>query len=100
MKLTDFGLWFFNFFNGEWSTTVPRPRHGGFRIYYDGEVLGDHLSNFDLELYCDGPHTIILKSGLPLRKGYIDTYAFGRPITLEDFEIVKNPDYKLINENQ
>jgi hypothetical protein len=98
MKLTDFGLWFWEYSGRDckWSATVPRQL--GYGIYYDGELLGDHLSNFDLELYCDlGPYTIILKSKLPLREGRIDTYTLYRPITLEDFEIVKNPDY---NENQ
>jgi hypothetical protein len=97
MRLIDFGLWFWEYrWDFEWSATVPR--QFGYRIYYDGFLLGEHRSNFDLELCCDwGPYNIILKSKLPLKKGHIDTYVLDRPITLDDFEIVKNPNY---NENQ
>jgi len=97
MKLTYFGLWFWEYSGRDrkWSATVPR--EPGFLIYYDGRILGEQWDDFDLTIYDDEPHIIRLKNKFPFRESYIRTYAVDRPITLDDFEIVKNPNY---NENQ
>ncbi len=92
MKIHDFGLWFQEVASEKWSITVPQKR--AIYIYYDGHYLGEQWSDFVLTIYDDEPYMIMLKSKLPVREGCIDTYAFGRRITLDDFEIVKNPDYR------
>ncbi len=95
MKLHDFGLWFYNFFNGEWSTTVPRPRKGGFYIFYDGMCLGLQFDDLSLRVSGDRPYIIRLKNRL-VATGSIFTYTlkFDSIITLDDFEVVENPRYK------
>jgi hypothetical protein len=92
MKIHDFGLWFKEAASGKWSVTIPTYPH--YFIYYDGRQLGKQWVDFDLTIYDDEPHIIRLKNKFPFRESYRQTYALDRPITLEDFEIVKNPDYR------
>ncbi len=91
MKITDFGLWFRNWSNYEWSNTIPqRP---GCDIYYDGQNLGYQTSYFDVRIYArkDQPHMIKLKSDFTRT---VIHYEINRLITMEDFEIISNPYYK------
>jgi len=94
VKLTDFGLWFgylkHGDFHPEWSATIPQGE-GYFIILYDGMVLGNQYSDFDLEIY-DGEQFIMrLKYNFPLFAG---CYQIGRLLTLDDFEITENPNYE------
>jgi hypothetical protein len=82
MKITDFGLWFRTFLGKKWSTSIPM--YGDFSIFYDGECLG--------HWYAYGPDLV-----LALDTRYIikfGTYLPDRFLTLDDFEIVANPDYQ------
>ncbi len=92
MKMHDFGLWFQEAVSKKWLVTIPK--EGGFRIYYDGHDLGEQWSNFDSVIYDDEPYIIVLKSKLPIREGFVHKNAYDRRITLDDFEIVINPNYK------
>ncbi len=97
MKIHHFGLWFHWLLNyprsgREW-VSIP-PLECPFLIYYDGHYLGEQWVDFDLTIYDDEPHIIRLKNKFPFRENYKQTYALDRPITLDDFEIVKNPDYR------
>jgi len=82
------GLWFRVGF-GRWYKTVPRkPKFG---IYYDGKYLGRQTADFDIVIWKESPHTIKLKNKFTNVGMY---YEIGRLLTLDDFEIVQNPDYK------
>lgn len=92
MKIHDFGLWFQAYtVRGEisWSATIPQT--GYFYIYYDSAPLGCQYDDFDLEVYTFNRFIIKLKNNFA-RNGYY--YNIGRRLTLDDFEIVPNPDYK------
>jgi hypothetical protein len=100
MKLTDFGLWFSlwtitadNTWNWSWSTTIPRGRD--YRIYYDGEILGCQDLLLDLTIYHHLHYTIQLKNYVyKTRHGLLSTtYSIGFLLTLDDFEIIPNPNY-------
>jgi hypothetical protein len=89
MKLHDFGLWFTPNMR-EWSTTIPQKR--GFDIYYDGMLLGRQHYYYELTIDDDKPHIIKLKNKF---SNYNRWYCYiSRPLTLDDFEIIPNPDYK------
>jgi hypothetical protein len=92
MKLRHFGLWFHCRSSWEWSTTISKK--GAFDIYYDGHYLGVQWHDFRLTIYNDEPYIIVLKSKLPISQGYKYARVLDRPITIDDFEIVKNPDYR------
>jgi hypothetical protein len=100
MKITDFGLWFMSWggdIHCRWSTTIP-PEYG-FSIYYDGVELGYQSSDFGLSIYMNGGypgcepylHTIKLKNRF---RKIMERYYIGRPLTLDDFEIVESPEYR------
>ncbi len=86
------GLWFKSAEDGRWYDTIPQ--EVGFGIYYDAKYLGAQWYDFDLIIEDDEPYIIVLKSKLPIKKGYTCTYAFGRLLTLDDFDIIPNPDYQ------
>ncbi len=90
MKLQDFGLWFQTYYTWDWSVTIPK--RAEFRIYYDGEKLGWQYLDFDLKILEYQPHIIKLKN--KFAHDLMEYYRIGRPLTLDDFEIVENPDYK------
>jgi hypothetical protein len=93
MKITDFGLWFFFYGTYEWLATTPP--EGDFHIYYDGVQIGTQWSDFFLAISSDTPHIIKLKKDFPnYWDGRYDGYNIGRPLPLDDFEIILNPDYK------
>ena len=93
MKITDFGLWF----KGEddegrffWSSTIPQARV--FYIFYDGIlIVGACDHGYSLIPSYHKPYKIKIIKDCPLFSGI---YKIGRPLTLEDFEIIPNPDYK------
>ena len=98
MKLHDFGLWFYYWYNGEkeWSTTIPT--RGWFYICYDANCLGYHNDD-KLLIYDDVPYSINLNKDFPLHGEYLGRkpctiYLIGRFLIMDDFEIVKNPDYQ------
>ncbi len=101
MKITDFGLWFecrnSSDNNLEWSSV---PRKGSSRIFisYDGEWLGRQDRQGRLETYNTGRHIIALVPSLysTYRESAIEApgYYIGRLISLDDFKIVENPDYR------
>jgi hypothetical protein len=90
MKLYHFGLWFryVECDRYNWSTTIPPY---SIHIYYDGISLGDINLNFYMDIRHDKPHIIKLKKDFPKFSWY---YLVGRPLTLDDFEIIENPNYK------
>jgi hypothetical protein len=96
MKIHDFGLWFYYWADPwfEWSTKIP-PKLG-FKIFYDGLCIGDQFGcNFDIDSGPTvGPHIIKLRKEFPLET-FTNMYRIkiGRLLTLDDFEIIPNPDY-------
>jgi hypothetical protein len=91
MKIHDFGLWFQTFDSGTYSTTIPQK--GNFKIIYDGSYIGfqTHTHKFDLRIWDDLPYIINLKNNFKKDGPY---YSINRLITLDDFEVIPNPDYK------
>ena len=92
MKMHDFGLWFYSRVECEpynWSSTIPQT--AGFYIYYDGKFLGFQFHDFSLSIYKGEPHIIKLKKPF-IYDGYF--YDIGHILTLDDFEIVENPNYR------
>ncbi len=96
MKLQDFGLWFKVWITRDtytWSSAIPP--ESDYWISYDGMSLGQQYSDFDLVIYDDLSLIIKLKNKFqrlpsPSRKWY----QIGRHLTIDDFEVVKNPRYK------
>ncbi len=109
MKIHDFGLWFKTYTDdgGRWSTNIPPlphrhpsyERHDGwdedyyFEIFYDGVELGFQWNDFDLEVYTGGQFIIKFKNNFKRNQ---DCYEIGRRLTLDDFEIIPNPAYGLV----
>jgi len=87
MKLTDFGLWFKQ--GGRWYITIPQD--GWFFIHYDGTLIATQLLEYELARYHMGPY--ILKLNNNFRQKNFGNDIIGRPLSLEDFEIVENPNY-------
>ncbi len=95
MKLHDFGLWFklWNTPDGdEWSTTIP-PKDI-FDFYFDGEKIGHNFFDNILSIYPETRHIIKLRCEYRLDDIDCRYMDIGRRITLDDFEIIENPDYK------
>jgi hypothetical protein len=92
MKLHHFGLWFCGWSSNNWSTAIPQT--GLFHIYYDGRLLGAQFRDFNLWVYEGRPHIINLKSYLTNTTSIYHRYDIGRPLTIDDFEIIENPNYK------
>jgi hypothetical protein len=101
MKITDFGLWFeyrnSSTHNLEWSS-VPRKGSSSIYIWYNGEWLGRQDQQGKLVTYNTGPHIMALVPRL--HSTYYEStieapgYYIGRLISLDDFKIVENPDYR------
>jgi hypothetical protein len=94
MKIHDFGLWF-KLKNSDdsfgWSTTIPP--EGFISIWYDGDIMGQqNLHNFDLSITTWYAYKMRLRD--IFSKDYKGHYQIGRRLTLEDFEIVENTNYK------
>jgi hypothetical protein len=89
MKLTDFGLWFQSPGN-RWSITIP-PR-GIFSIWYDGHGLGVQYTDLSLGVEHDTPYIVRLKHTFPMDR--FGNYRIDRQITMEDFDIIPNPNYR------
>ena len=89
MKIHEFGLWFnkWGLDNFAWSTVIPGK--AGFGIHYHGYYLGRQWSDFGLTIYDDEPYIIRLKRFFPVR---FDYYLINRTLTLQDFDILENPD--------
>jgi hypothetical protein len=92
MKIHDFGLWFRHCGGKDWSTTIPQKYgpQGTFEIFYDGRALGIYDER-SLYIHVFQPHKIHLKS--KFSKGADHWFKIGRRLTLDDFEIIPNPDY-------
>jgi hypothetical protein len=94
LKLTDFGLWFYFYADRAdrdmWSTTIHQ--QGSAFIFYDGVDLGCQYLDFDLIIYNKKPQRIKLKKDFPRQHDL--RYRIGRPLTMDDFEIIPNPDYR------
>jgi hypothetical protein len=94
VKLTDFGLWFGYLIDEDdnlgWSTTIPR--EGYFEMFYDGVNLATQWGDFDLEVYGDDPYMIKFKNNFT--RSMEGFHRIGRRLTLDDFEIIPNPDYR------
>ena len=94
MKITDFGLWFLHYYDGERLCSTSIPSASAFAILYDGKYLGMQVMNskFPLVINLKNPHIIKLK------KTYTENRwgepEIGRPLALTDFDIVENPDYQ------
>jgi hypothetical protein len=94
MKIHHFGLWFDYYAKGDkWLSTIPQDG-GGFKIYYDGMPLGMQFNDFDVVVWCKSymPLTIQLKNIFPIEVQW-GFYKIGRRLTLDDFEIIPNPNY-------
>jgi len=96
VKLTDFGLWFHDNWNGEWSTTIPQIFRTSISVYYDGYELAYQRTDFSLLIYKSSPYSIKLKkeSRLSGAYRYHRTYSIGRLLTIDDFETIPNSDYR------
>jgi hypothetical protein len=98
MKLHDFGLWFEQY--GKWSTTIPDIEEN-FSIYYDGNLLGRHWKGvLTLINNISSPYKIEIKAKfieIPNSDDYLYSnyrqYVVDRRLTMEDFEVIPNPDY-------
>jgi hypothetical protein len=92
MKLHDFGLWFRTFDSRIFSTTIPQKE--GFYIMYDGSFLGYQTNQFNLRIFDDLPQPFIINLNNIFKK---DSYYYNinRLLTLDDFEIVRNPSRPL-----
>jgi hypothetical protein len=97
VKLHDFGLWFKGWHANVWSATIPRTGDKNFPydIYYDGEELGWQRSNLDLCIHICRSRIIKLKNNFH-RDWMTKDYKVGRILTIDDFEIIPNPNYKEI----
>jgi len=102
MKLYDFGLWF-----GIWEDNIDRtysftiPKEGICTIFYDGVALGLYHDDFYLEIWDDQPLIMNLKGNFT-DTGWSapnPTYFIGRPLTLDDFDIIPNHNYRRPDEN-
>ncbi len=96
MKIHDFGLWFKYHDKGQgfqkWSTTIPQDG-GGFAIYFDGQRLA-HVwgyGDYDLFIYHDKSYIVRLRGNFDRDGSY---YKVGRQLTLDDFEIIENPEFR------
>lgn len=93
MDITD-GLWFRSW-DDIATTTREIPVSGNFSVWYNDEFLGAQLSNMDLIVEILQPYLMALK-----KEEYISIedcqrcYQLGQRLTIEDFEIIANPDYK------
>jgi hypothetical protein len=85
------GLWF-RFYNGAWSSTFPR--EPGYGIYYDGIPIAQHDKEFWLVIFDEHPFTIKLKSKFQRLVSTGEAYSVGRLLSIDDFEIVENRNYK------
>jgi len=108
MKIHEFGLWFGVGVSNPWVLTNPKewitaiPKDRSFGVWYDGKCLGEQEFGVDFILriyYVRRQHLIKLKGEFPRCEGYPfppyeSRYNIGRPLTLEDFEVIPNPDYK------
>jgi transposase len=93
VKIHDFGLWFEQY--GKWSTTIPQA--GSFFIWYDRELLGQCWGNLALKVWNDNPCKIQIRDSVPMvraRERGRGHYDLRRPLTLNDFEIIENPEYE------
>lgn len=90
MKLQDFGLWFSCGLGPwcEWSTKIP-PKTV-FQIFYDGICLGIQWPNYVVTIFESKPYLIKFNTLHPPNGSQ---YLFNRLLTLDDFEIIPNPDY-------
>ncbi len=97
MKLHDFGLWFQilgGFQRGHWTTSIPQ--HLSYQIHYDGNWLGTKFNNV-LNISEKDKFMIKLKHPPTLFPRVIinDIFAYEiDTLTLNDFEIIPNPNYK------
>jgi len=85
MKIHDFGLWF-KTESGSWSTTIPQ--EGSFHIFYDGDWLGRQRSDFTVY---ESKARMVIKYFLRIKPTF--SANPNRRLTLDDFEIIKSPDY-------
>jgi predicted P-loop ATPase/GTPase len=90
MKIHDFGLWFRTLHSREYSTTIPPNQY--FYIMYDGIFLGYQASNLYLRIFDDQPYIVNLKNNFKKIDLYYRPY---RRLTLDDFEVVRNPSRPL-----
>jgi len=101
MKIHDFGLWFMEWLPlgglGKWSNTIPLTDE--FFIYYDSQRLGwqsrTHILVNEVPSASTSAYTIKLKQKFTVFKDEFEmhNYLIGRKLTLDDFEIVKNPRF-------
>ena len=105
MKLHDFGLWFgyWDSTSYAWYSAVPHRNASWIDITYDGVAVAVERNvglKYELIIFQNhhAPYTIMIKCDfsfgdqrLPHTTLIID---IGRRLTLDDFEIVKNPDYR------
>ncbi len=88
------GLWF-RFYNGAWSSTFPR--EPGYGIYYDETLLAQQDKDFGLVIWGGLPFTIKLRSKFDIwesSSGAYQMHRLGRLLSIDDFEIADNTNYK------
>jgi len=96
MKIHHFGLWFHHYDKGkgceEWSTSIPQD-DSDFGIYFDGQRLGRFWGCGENKIFIHICYsdTISLTKDFP-RVG--KHYKVGHPLSLDDFEIIENPNYR------
>jgi hypothetical protein len=85
------GLWF-RYWDGVWYWSAAIPQEHSYIIYYDERVLGRQADNFELSIFDNGePYLVKVKERFA---HYGNRYDVGRVLTLDDFDIIPNPDYQ------
>jgi hypothetical protein len=95
MKLHDFGLWFLRQVPGEkatWSTTIPPDCF--YSILYDGLCVGFQTLDDRVRIHTADYDRYIIKFNKKLAPEIQDYFILERRLTLDDFEVIKNPRYK------
>jgi hypothetical protein len=92
MKITDFGLWFWSYDDEKWSTTLPISKPFC-DIYYNSCLLG-LMSNYGFSLSIWDGEPLIINLKIETLRSLNGIYTVNRHLTLDDFEVIPNPDYQ------
>ncbi len=93
MKLHEFGLWFLRQVPGEkatWSTTIPQDCF--YSILYDGFCVGFQTLDDRVRIHTGDYDRYIIKFNKKLASEIQFYFNLERRLTLDDFEIIPNPD--------
>jgi hypothetical protein len=94
MKINEFGLWFSYMSRGLREWTLAPPLEDGFRIYYDGMLLGRQSSYFLLNITQWKPYIINLNKKSTYPEAIWVSCFLDHQLTLDDFQIIPNAYYR------